>query len=334
MRLRSLLLLLPRPRSCRATFGFGDRRRALEHRLGVEVVVAAARQVLGVGPREIARPRRRQLDDARRQLGDEPAIVRHEQQRPLVRRSPSTSAWIASRSRWLVGSSSTSTFGRSTMSRAKMSRAASPPDSEPIGFSTSSPGEEHAPELPAHEGRCSRRGTPPRRSRAASRSSSVEHLVVVLREVADARLVPQLDAAARRRRRCRSTILSSVDLPRPLGPMTRDPLAAPDDERHVAQHLLVAVRLATRRRPRARRLPLGRSGTKRNSGARRELSASSSTSIRSICLSRLCACLALVALAPKRSTKARLCAIISSARAISASLRARAACLLAASKAA
>jgi hypothetical protein len=71
--------------------------------------------------------------------------------------------------------------------------------------------------------------------------------------------------------------------------------------------------------------PLGRSGTKRSDGARRELSTSSSTSMRSICLSRLCACVAFVFLAPKRSTKARFRAISSSARATADYLRARAA---------
>jgi hypothetical protein len=71
--------------------------------------------------------------------------------------------------------------------------------------------------------------------------------------------------------------------------------------------------------------PLGRSGTKRSAGARRELAASSSTSIFSICLRRLWAWVALVFLAPNRSMKARLRAISSSARATAVSLRARAA---------
>ena len=70
-------------------------------------------------------------------------------------------------------------------------------------------------------------------------------------------------------------------------------------------------------------LPLGRAGTKRNTGACRELSAISITSIFSICLSRLWACLALVALAPKRSTKARFSAMIFSWRSFWASMRSR-----------
>ncbi len=58
---------------------------------------------------------------------------------PGYARRAATSAWMASMSRWLVGSSSTSTLGRSAASRAKISRAASPPDSVPMRLSTSSP---------------------------------------------------------------------------------------------------------------------------------------------------------------------------------------------------
>jgi hypothetical protein len=49
--------------------------------------------------------------------------------------------------------------------------------------------------------------------------------------------------------------------------------------------------------------------------------------MRSICFRRLCACLALVALAPKRSTKARFSAMISSLRWFSLSFCARIASL-------
>ena len=62
--------------------------------------------------------------------------------------------------------------------------------------------------------------------------------------------------------------------------------------------------------------PLGRRRSKRSEGVRRELSTSVSTSIFSICLRRLCAWVALVFLAPKRSTKARLRAISASARGV------------------
>ncbi len=67
--------------------------------------------------------------------------------------------------------------------------------------------------------------------------------------------------------------------------------------------------------------PLWRVGTNWKRGERREVAASSPTSIFSICLRRLCACRALVALAPKRSTQARFSAMSASARAISAEAR-------------
>ena len=49
------------------------------------------------------------------------------------------SALIDSRSRWLVGSSSTSTFGFCSIMRQNSSRAVSPPESASVGFSPSSP---------------------------------------------------------------------------------------------------------------------------------------------------------------------------------------------------
>jgi len=69
--------------------------------------------------------------------------------------------------------------------------------------------------------------------------------------------------------------------------------------------------------------PLGRSGVTWNCGVRRDVSASVATSIFSICFSRLCACVALVFFAPKRSTQARLRAISASARATDVSLTVR-----------
>ncbi len=117
---------------------------------------------------------------------------------------------------------------------------------------------------------------------------------------------------------------SSVDLPSPFGPMiaTRSP-------RRTVSDTSVSTRLSpydfdTPSRSSTSR-PLGRSGVTRNCGVRRELSASSATSIFSICLRRLCACVALVFLAPNRSTQARLRAISSSARATLVSARSRAA---------
>ena len=49
------------------------------------------------------------------------------------------SALIDSRSRWLVGSSSTRTFGFCSMMRQKSRRAVSPPDSASVGLCPSSP---------------------------------------------------------------------------------------------------------------------------------------------------------------------------------------------------
>ena len=118
-------------------------------------------------------------------------------------------------------------------------------------------------------------------------------------------------------------ILRSVDLPRPLAPMiaTFSPRRTVSDtlrSTDLSPYDLEAPATSSTSRP------LARSGVKRKSGARRELAFTSATSMRSICFRRLCACLALVALAPKRSTKARLSAMIFSARATSASSRSRA----------
>ena len=50
----------------------------------VEVIVAAALEVLVVGPPEVVEPLRRDLDDPVREPGDEPAVVRDEDERPVV----------------------------------------------------------------------------------------------------------------------------------------------------------------------------------------------------------------------------------------------------------
>src|SRR6185295_15377343 len=60
--------------------------------------------------------------------------------------SPSTSASMASRSRWLVGSSRMRTLGLVTDSLQKTSLAASPPERLPIVFFTSSPEKSTIPE--------------------------------------------------------------------------------------------------------------------------------------------------------------------------------------------
>jgi hypothetical protein len=67
--------------------------------------------------------------------------------------------------------------------------------------------------------------------------------VVVLREVADARFVAEAHPARIGRRGYPSTILSSVDLPRPFGPMTATFSPRRTGQRHVAQDLLGAVGL-------------------------------------------------------------------------------------------
>jgi membrane-associated protein len=55
---------------------------------------------------------------------------------PLYESSADSSCSMAGRSRWLVGSSSTSTFAPSTVSRARAARLRSPPESEPSGCKT------------------------------------------------------------------------------------------------------------------------------------------------------------------------------------------------------
>ena len=105
------------------------------------------------------------------------------------------------------------------------------------------------------------------------------------------------------------TILRSVDFPETVRAEDRDALAAAHGQGDVRQHPLGAVRLGEPETSRTS-LPLARAGSKRKSGVRRDVVSSSSTSMRSICLSRLCACLAFDAFAPKRSTNARFSAMI------------------------
>ena len=54
-----------------------------DDRVGVEVIVAAALEVLRVRAGKVAWPLRGHLQDARRELGHEPSIVRHEEHRTL-----------------------------------------------------------------------------------------------------------------------------------------------------------------------------------------------------------------------------------------------------------
>ena len=105
-------------------------------------------------------------------------------------------------------------------------------------------------------------------------------------------------------------------MPSPFGPMiaTRSPRRTMSETRsrtRLSPYAFETPSISSTSRP------LCRSGVNWKSGARREVVSSSPTSIFSICLRRLCACRALVAFAPKRSTQARFSATIASARAIS-----------------
>ena len=106
---------------------------------GVEVIVAEPLEVLVVGALEVVDAARRDLEDAGRQLDTNQRSWETKIRVPWNFSRPCASASIASRSRWLVGSSSTSTFGFSTAIRANSRRAASPPDRLPTRFFTSSP---------------------------------------------------------------------------------------------------------------------------------------------------------------------------------------------------
>src|SRR5579863_1287124 len=55
-----------------------------QHRVGVEVVVSEALQVLVIGTRKILDSPRRDFEDAIGQLADEPAVVGNEDERPVV----------------------------------------------------------------------------------------------------------------------------------------------------------------------------------------------------------------------------------------------------------
>jgi len=144
---------------------------------------------------------------------------------------------------------------------------------------------------------------------------------VVLREVAGVHLVPE-PAGAGVGGEAAHDDLEKRGLAEAVGADDGDALPAPDGERHVPQHPACPERLRDVRELQ-HVAPARALRDEAKSGARRELSSSSSTSIFSICFSRLWACLAFVALAPKRSTNARFSAMIFSARAISASFRAR-----------
>ena len=230
---------------------------------------------------------------------------------------------MVSRSRWLVGSSRTSTFGFATESSAKMRRAHSPPDSRRTFLPGLLAREQHAPELAAHEGRALARArlleNRERRGLAVG-----QHLAVVLREVAGAHLVAPAHATGVGGQALHGD-LEQRRLAEAVGADDADPLAAPDGQRHVRQHVVVAVRLAD-----ARQLQhLAAARALGDEAQRRARAASCPPAPRprcvSICLRRLWAWVALVFLAPNRSTNARLRAISSSARATAVSLRARAA---------
>ena len=80
------------------------------------------------------------MPDARRYLVDDVVIMGDQENSAFVALCRATlSALIDSRSKWLVGSSSTRTLGFCSISLQKISRADSPPDRARVGLRASSP---------------------------------------------------------------------------------------------------------------------------------------------------------------------------------------------------
>ena len=195
------------------------------------MVVATARQVLVVRPWKIAKALLGHFQNPRRQRRYERAIVRHEQHRAFERRQRAcTSASIASRSRWLVGSSSTSTFGYCTMIRQNTSRAASPPESAETGLFTSSPENSMRPRWPRTVlvPSC---GIVSQMTCSGVERAVRQKIVMILSKVADARFVTPAHAAGvllqvtggdLEQRRFAEAVRAD----------DRDALAAPHDQRH------------------------------------------------------------------------------------------------------
>jgi hypothetical protein len=102
--------------------GHNSRKHVLRH------------QIIRVGALEVLDVPILEMPDARGDFVDHVVVVRHQQHRAGYFCSAMFSALIDSRSRWLVGSSSTRTFGFCSISLQKISRADSPPESARVGF--------------------------------------------------------------------------------------------------------------------------------------------------------------------------------------------------------
>ena len=132
-------------------------------------------------------------------------------------------AWRMSRSRWLVGSSSTSTAGCRQASSASTSRAFSPPENVLAARPTSSPRKAPAAEIVADTAGPSKRARPLAfgiREMVERGGVEVQRLQLVLCEVADGGVLAAsstiLPAAPVHRR----DSAASVVLPAPLAPST------------------------------------------------------------------------------------------------------------------
>ena len=125
------------------------------------------------------------------------------------------------RSRWLVGSSSSSRLGRCQTIMASTSRAFSPPLMVPTACWTISPVKW---KLPRKLRRSCSRADGAGQSRASRNmcssgvSSGAQHVEFLLREVADGQALALGDRAGRAAAASRAIVLTSVDLPWPLAP--------------------------------------------------------------------------------------------------------------------
>ena len=284
------------------------------------MIVAAAREVLVVRSGKIAEALARDFEDARGERGNERAIVRDEHERALEleqRRDERLDRFEIEMVRRLVEHEHVGFLRHDAA------------EDQPRGFAAGERAhllvhvvarEEDATEL-RHGSR-----SVLRRQGVGDDSSGVaagieQELAMVLRKVADVRLVAPVDLAGVRRD-VLGRNLEQRRLAEAVRTDDRDALAAADEQRDVAEHQLRAVGFSDvgeREHVSAARSRGEEAKLRRAARARFELLDFD----LSICLRRLCACRALVALAPKRSTQARFSAIVASARAISASFCAR-----------
>jgi len=115
------------------------------------VIVAAALEYSSLGAGEVAEAPS-VTSRMRVRARDERAIVRDEHDGAVEREERLDQRLDRLEIEWLVGSSSTSTLGRSTMMRQKTSRAASAAGERADALLHVLTGEEHAAELTAHVG--------------------------------------------------------------------------------------------------------------------------------------------------------------------------------------